>query len=78
MTEEVEVNPSVGAPALRAAEHAAVEAPRLVEVADMEGKMKDGHVTFCVESFIVHKPGVDGEGVVDNPCRCHHCAAPAA
>jgi hypothetical protein len=40
VAEEVEIDPGGGAAALCAAQHAAVEAPRHVQVGDVEGEMK--------------------------------------
>ena len=61
VAEEVEVDPGVGAAAFGAAEHAAIEAAGFVEVADVEGEVEDGHVSFCDYWVIVHKPGLHGE-----------------
>ena len=41
VAEEVEVDPGVGAAAFGAAEHVAVEAARLVEVANVKGEVED-------------------------------------
>ena len=79
MAEEVEVDPGVGAAAFGAAEHAAVEAPGFFEIADVKSKVKDGHVTFCVESYIFHNTGLMARGLIIRPMpalrRAHRLAS---